>query len=319
MPTRKILLLSAILALLAGIAFFVQGPGKRHQAREPALLFPGFDAGRIGTVTVAGDGEPLSLTRDAGGGWSVGSAGTIFPADVEAVERALNNLKEARIDSVASTNVEKRPLFGVDEEEGVNLRLEDTAGAVLKEFVVGRQGPDTFSGYLLRGGEAEVLLVSPSLRGVFARGVGGWRDRKVVKLGREEVTGVVMRDGDELLTLIQEEAGEWKIEGRAADRQLVEDYLDRVVTLRASDFAAEGELPLAGLDEPSAEITLTAGEESLTIFIGALKEETRQRYLRAGSAGTVYLVSQYTTDSLLRKEGEFTPPPEPESRGATEP
>ncbi len=308
MPTRKILFLSAILVLLGGVAFFVQGPGKLHQAKEPPLLFPGFDADQIGAVNLAGDGDPLSLTRETGGGWSVAAAGTSFPADGEAIEKALDDLKEARIESVVSTNVEKRALFGVDENEGVILRLEDTAGAVVEEVIVGGQGPDPFAGYLLRQGEEEVLLVSPSLRGTFARGVSGWRDRKIVKVGREAVTGVVIRDGDEVLTLTTEEAGEWNIEGRAADRQLVEDYLDRVVSLKASAFAAEGELPLAGLDEPSAAITLTAGEESLTLFLGAQKEEARQRYLRAGDDGTVYLVSQYTADSLLREEADFSPP-----------
>jgi hypothetical protein len=318
MPTRKILVLSVILALLAGVAFFVQGPGKRHQSREPATLFPGFDADRIATVTVAGGGEPLSLTREEGGGWSVAAVGTSFPADDEAIGKALDNLRAARLESVVSTNIEKRPLFGVDENEGVTLRLEDANGEVVTEFVIGRQGPDPFTGYLLRRGEEEVLLVSPSLGGVFARGVSGWRDRKIVKVGREAVTGVVIRDGDEVLTLTTEEAGEWNIEGRAADRQLVEDYLDRVVSLKASAFAAEGELPLAGLDEPSAAITLAAGEESLTLFLGAQKEEARQRYLRAGDDGTVYLVSRYTADSLLREEADFSPPA-PESGGTTEP
>ncbi len=313
MPPRKILVLAAVLVLLAGVAFFVQGPGNRHQARESALLFPDFDAGRIGAIVVAGDGDSLSLTREAGGGWSVGSAGTSYPADGEMIERALEDMKKARLESVVSTNVARRALFGVDEKEGVSLRLEGSAGAVVEEFVVGRQGPDPFSGYLLRGGGEEVLLVSPSLRGVFARGVGGWRDRKIVKIGREAVTGVVIREVDEVLTLTRDEGGEWKVEGRAADRQLVEDYLDRIVTLRASDFAAEEELPLAGLDEPSAAITLTAAEESLTLFLGALKEEARQRYLRAGDDRTVYLVSRYTADSLLRKEADFLPPPEPES------
>jgi len=308
-----------ILALLAGVAFFVQGPGKRHQVREAALLFSDFDADRIGAIVVVRNGDSLSLTREAGGGWSVGSAGASYPADGEAIERALGGLKKARLESVVSTNVAKKHLFGVDEKEGVKLRLEDTAGAVVAEFVVGRQGPDPFSGYLLRGGGEEVLLVSPSLRGVFARGADGWRDRKIVKIGPEAVTSIVIREVDEVLTLTREEGGEWNIEGRAADRQIVEDYLDRIVTLRAAAFAAEEELPLAGLDEPSAAITLTAGEESLTLLVGAPKEVARQRYLRAGDDRTVYLVSRYTADSLLRKEAYFLPPPEPESGVTTEP
>ena len=188
MPLRKILFLSVVAALLAGVAFFVQGPGKRHQAREPALLFPGFDADRIGRVTVTGAGgsEPLALQKGEVGGWTVAAGGKSFPADGEMIERALDDLKEARIESVVSTNVEKRPLFGVGEEAGTALLLEDAAGAVAAEFVIGRQGPDPFTGYFLRRGEEKVLLVSPSLRGVFTRGVDGWRDRRIVTVEREE-------------------------------------------------------------------------------------------------------------------------------------
>jgi hypothetical protein len=320
MPLRKILFLSVILAFLAGVAFFVQGPGKRHQAREPALLFPGFEADRIGRVTVtgAGDSEPLFLKKEEAGGWTVAAGGKSFPADGEMIERALDDLKEARVESVVSTNVEKKSLFGVGEKVGTALRLENAAGAVAEEFIIGRQGPDPFTGYLLRRGEKEVLLVSPSLRGVFTRGVDGWRDRKIVNVAREGVTGVVIREAEDVFTLSREEGGDWKVEGRVADRQLVEDYLDRVVGLKAAAFAEEEELSLAGLDEPSAAITVTAGGESLTLFLGAPKEEARQRYLRAGDAPTVYLVSRYTADSLLPKEADFSPA-DPEEGGTTEP
>ena len=90
------------------------------------------------------------------------------------------------------------------------------------------------------------------------------------------------------------------------------------MSLKAAAFAEEEELSLAGLYEPSAAITVTAGEESLTLFLGAPKEEARQRYLRTGDAPTVYLVSRYTADSLFPKEADFSPPA-PGEAGTTEP
>jgi hypothetical protein len=305
MPTRKILALSVILVVLAAAAFFVQGPGRRHKGGERAEVFPGLDPAAVASVTIARPEGTLVLSRAGEGEWRVGEEG--YPGDGEAVGRALGDLGQLRLEAVASTNLEKKSLFGVDEEKGIALRLESSSGDPVAEFVVGDSGPDLFSGYLLKEGDDRVLLVSSNLRSVYGRPLSDWRDRKIVTLEAGEVTTVTIEKGEERFALERGEGDEWSMAGRPVDRRTVEDYLGRVVNLRAAGFPGAEEAGSA-FDERRATILLGTGEGSLLLTVGALEEESGLYAVRTDASDVVYLVSRYSADALLRGEGDFPPP-----------
>lgn len=315
MPTKKILILSVVLAVLAAAALFVQGPGRRHRGRERAEVFPGLDPAAVASVTIARPEGTLLLSRAGEGEWRAGGVGEEgYPGDGEAVDRALGDLGRLRMEAVASTNLEKKSSFGVDEERGIGVRLESSSGDLLAEFVVGDGGPDFFSGYLLKEGGDRVLLVSSNLRSVYGRSLSEWRDRKIVTLEAGGIVTVTIERGEGRFTLEKGEDGEWSTAGRPVDRQAVKDYLEKLVNLRAAAFPGPEEAKEA-FDEKAATILLGTGEESLLLTVGALKEESGQYAVRTDASDVVYLVSRYSAEALLSGEGDFPPPVSAEESG----
>jgi len=307
MPTRKILFLTAVLVVLGGLALFVQGPGRKNLPAEKPPVFPGLVSRAVRAITITGPEEKVFLGRDGDGTWRVGDER--YQADSGEVESLLEGLGELTREAVASRTAGKRELFGLGEKEGIAVVLTGADGAVLADFSVGRQGPDPFTGYLQVRGAGEVLLVSTDLSGVSSRSVSGWRNRTVVTVDVETVDSITVRSPGGDVTVSRGEAGAWGMNGSPAEAEAVSDYLDRVVRMKASDFAAADETARAGFDEPAAEIVLGTPGGAVTLLVGALKEEARQRYVRSSDSDTVYLVSQYVTDSLAVDEADFSPSP----------
>lgn len=307
MAASKFVILSCVLAVLAGIALFTLGPGQRHGHVERPDLFPSFDPSAVDGIAITGPAGAFRMSRSGKEGWVLGEED--WPADAGAVTRALEDLGRLRREAVASTNPEKRALFGVTEEEGTTVRFEGPDRESIAEFIVGRSGPDLFSGYLLLPGSDEVLLVSSNLGKVYGRPPDQWRNRSIVHLAAGEITALTVTAGGESYTLLRDDGGVWKAGDRIVDGQAVEDYLARAVSLRASAFAG-GEEAAAGFEEPAAVIDFDAPGGGLSITVGALKEEERQRYLRTDRSDIIYLVSQYTADALLESEEDFPSPPE---------
>lgn len=305
MHTRKIAILSAVLLIMAGLAFWVRGPGKRHREVEPVRVFPAFESAAARRIAVDGPAGSYNLHRTEDG-WVVGEER--HAADGDAVDRFLQDLAALEREAVVSTSVEKRSLYGVDEATGTAVRIEGEGGALIAAFTAGGQGPDPFSGYLLPEGREEVLLVSANLGAPLGRGGEGWRERRIVRFESPAVTSLSIRSEKGDFVLEKGSGGSWTLDGRDADSQAVEDYIDRVLNLRAAGFPGAEQVAGAGFDAPFAEVTVAAGERMVTLAVGALDEELGQRYLRAGDPPVDYLVSRYVAEDLARGEEGFPPP-----------
>jgi hypothetical protein len=301
MPTRTIVFLSAALAVLAALAIYLQGPGRKDRSAEFPLVFPGLEVSEVRGIAVGQGQETVSLAM-TDGGWKVGTEE--FRADERAVEGVLQDLSELRVEAVASRTGEREELFGLGPEEGIAVRLTGAEGSALAEFRVGREGPDRFSGYLRLEGEKRVLRVSANLETVFSRPVTGWRERRIVELDEESVEAVVLtRPGGSVL-LERDANGEWSADGRPAEAGRISSFLQNIVNLRASDFA-DPEGAGGAFDEPAAEIVLRGEGRTLTVVAGALEEESNQRYIRTDSSETIYLVSRYSAEQLMKSQEEF--------------
>ena len=310
--SKKIIILLPVLLILGAAALYLQGPGRRYSGSAPAPVFAGLDPAAVRAVVMTSSREVLRLSRGEGKEWRVGEEG--YRADGAAVDRALEDLAGLKREAVASRNLEKKSLFGVNEEKGIAVRLEGDGGEPVAEFVVGDGGPDPFSGYLLLRGGEEVLLVSSNIRSVYGRSLKEWRDRTVLSIEGAAVSAVTWERGEESFTIEKGAEAGWTLGGRAVDGKAVEDYLARIENLRAADFAAPGEAEDA-FREAGVRIFLRTGEGSRTLTLGALKEEGGRRYLRTDASEVTYLVSGYVADALLKKAGDFPPPAAGESPG----
>jgi hypothetical protein len=310
--SKKIIILLPVLLILGAAALYLQGPGRRYSGSAPVPVFASLDTAAVRAVVMTSSREVLRLSRGEGKEWRVGEEG--YRADGAAVDRALEDLAGLKREAVASRNLEKKSLFGLNEAKGIAVRLEGDGGEPVAEFVVGDGGPDPFSGYFLRRGGEEVLLVSSDLRSVYGRSLKEWRDRAILSIDGAAVSAVTWEGGEESFTIEKGAEAGWTLDGRAVDGKAVEDYLARIENLRAADFAAPGEAEDA-FREAGVRILLRTGEGSRTVTLGALKEESGQRYLRTDASETTYLVSGYVADALSRDPGDFPPPVVTEDAG----
>jgi hypothetical protein len=147
-----------------------------------------------------------------------------------------------------------------------------------------------------------------SLRGGFNRPMRTWRDRTIVRFGKEEITAVEVRAGASLVAMAKGKDGAWSVNGRPADEKKVLEFVDDVAFFRAIDFAEPAELDKSGLDKPSAAVSITAGEKKLAIFYGLEKPESTYRYVRTDASAIIYLVAKEVAESLIKRESDFPAP-----------
>jgi hypothetical protein len=303
---RTTWLLLAALAALAVAAYVAQGPARVDRPRERAPVFPGLRAADVQAVRIAKGATTVGLAR-AGAGWTVGAEKRA--ADAAAVERLLGDLAGLVSVAVASTNPAKRALFEVDDAAGASVRLEGAGGKLLAAFTVGKAGPDFASSYLRREGEERVLLVAAELHNALARREEGWRDWRLVPFGRDEITGVRVAAGGSTLVLNRSpKDGTWQVNGRAAGREAVDQFLDLVAGLRAADAAKPEEAAGLSTLSPDAVVTVEAGARRVDVSVLGRKTGTGFSYVRADGSAEVLLASQAALEKLLKKDADFPPP-----------
>ena len=164
------------------------------------------------------------------------------------------------------------------------------------------------------GDRPEVFGASGSLRYAFDRELKAWRNRKIVSLESSNVQSIRFESSKGKFEFQREQDG-WKaVEAPKALRQLdpkkVTALVSMAARLTATDFAPEDiSAARAGLNEPAAQVTIIAKDESQPIVL-ELGDETGnagELYLRRQGDPIIYVISKYLADRLRPGVEAFEP------------
>jgi hypothetical protein len=300
MAFRKTIIFAAILGFLLLIFYLIETPQKKNKKPEQPLFIEGFDKTAAAVIALKSKEKGEVRLEKKPEGWIVVSGQKTYQADKTPIDNLLDSVGKIKIEAIASKNLKKHKEFEVDQEKGVEVRIEDGAQKTLAHFYVGKSGPDLFSTYLRGADAAQVVLASGMLKMTFDRELKDWRNKTIFALNQQDITEYLVK-GEKGFHLKKGEKDQWEIiapEKISPKKEPVEDCLKTVSTLKAADFA-EGPLKDFQLDQPSQEILVTMKDGSTRILLLGKEKNAYQRFVKTPDADTIYILEKYNLDKLM--------------------
>jgi len=270
------------------------------------------DKDAIDTIEIARPkDEPVVLSR-VDGQWRVTSPLDAV-ADQSNVDSALNRLAELRLVRVVAKEPDNYARLQVDDAGAVHVTVKSN-GETLADLQIGKYANGMTMVRI--GDRQEVFGASGSLRYAFDRELKVWRNRKIVSLDASNVQSIRFENSKGTFEFEREQDG-WKVveapKGlRQLDPKKVTALVSMAARLTATDFAPEDiSAARAGLNEPAAQVAITAKDESQPVVL-ELGDETGnagELYLRRRGDPIIYVISKYLADRLRPDVEAFEPTP----------
>lgn len=330
-PKPAFILFIVVAALIAGIATYKYRiePGQKKKAESSSGLFAEFDRQAATRIEILRGSTSTVLVRDADAAWKVETKDN-YPADADAVNRALEALQEMKEGILSSKNKANHDRLGVGE---TGLRVKVSAGSTLVcELFVGKPGKSHGTTFVRKPPNDNVYLITENLKSIFDQEGSGWRDLKIFSVKFEDVISVslttlpgVSTEGgstpaepEDTLTIRKNSGNEtWGlvVSGdtvEALDKAKVDALVRSLVTLTASGFADDVSLADAGLEPPKRKAVATlANGKSYTLLVGELEES--KHYVKSADRDVIQRVYQYNVGNIFKEKVDLVPAPEGEA------
>lgn len=340
---KRTLILSIVFILLGVIVYIQETERKQAAVERPpelGLMFPGFDEQAVMTIEYRSFGGSVKLIKD-NDKWFVDDDGTLYPADTEAVEKALETTRDLEAVQVISKDPSKHVTFQVNSAQqttvagedgeakpftmgtmGTEVVFMDATGNELVHFYIGKNGKaDFMSTYVRKEGADEVLLANGYLKMIYGKGsAAAWKDLVICELPPEDIASIRLGSGDDAIILrqvpdesVQSETPVMVWEMTKPDRGRIESPMLQRVTgmfrrFRASDFAETVEDEKTyGFDAPTAVVAVTPveGEERVFVFGAATDDTANQYYFKEEGKDQVYVLPKYRLESVQKSPDDF--------------
>lgn len=286
MKIRGLIIAVAVLLVLGGLLYWsnhrkpAPESAPAASASTPAILK--LDQASIAQVTLAKkDTAPLSLERQASGGWRI-TEPRPFNADSDAVNGVLSSLSSLNADRVVEDKSSDLKQYGLD-QPSLEVRIE-TKDHKQDNLLFGDETPTGSDVYAMLQGDQKVFTVASYNKTSVDKGVNDLRDKRLVTIAPDKVSRVDLRKAGQEIEFARIKDG-WQIlkpEPARADSFAVDEFVRTV---------ADGKMDLTGSEQdhaaadfakavPVAAVTLTGdrGPQTLTL------RKDKQNYLAQSSA-----------------------------------
>ena len=280
MILRKLhkILIGALVVQVA-LVFAVLSRGDDYAVKKPEPLLAGFDAAKVGKLTVYGKDatKPAVVVDKRGASWVVTSAFD-YPASTDKANELLASLGKLAVAAPIATQPSRYKQLRVDDAEFERKLVVAIDG---KDTTLYVGGPDRSRRTAVRlGGDANVYAVS----GIDAWTIGqtprDWVDPSYVKLVKDELASVeILRDGKRYV--FERDGDKWKVAidstplalaaGESLDTAAIEHIVEDARTI---DLAAPAD-PKRDASAPTATITLTKKQAAAPVVVDVIADGER--------------------------------------------
>lgn len=277
------------------------------ELRDKTVL--SFDTNRVQALTIAGDGQEVTVEREAEKQWRiVGPQGRV--ADGDAIQSLLFRLSRLRAVAFHDTPEKSMAEMGLDPpERKLVVRLKDPEEQ--RVLIIGREAPSGSTEvkkprlWAKVEGDFPVVEVESSQVGEIPLGEDGWRSKTLISFEREKVERVELVRGDGTLALRKVGQNQWEIEGPErlpADPVKVSDLLWTLKDGRVSRFPTGEEAKGASLEKPLllARVWLQGQDRPLEAIVGGTTQDGQGNYARVPAQEETVVVAREFVEGLQK-------------------
>ena len=215
---------------LAG-AFGYQKITEKTRAREILLekkIVNFNDIRSINTIEVLKNGEAISFRKD-NEIWKIGK----YPIIPLHIQELLNNIQEASALSVVSKDLKNFENFGLQEEKAQEFIFRD-GDKILGSFTAGLKDQNV---YIIKEKQKRVLFISGFSAYILD---SPWVSMLVDSFPKESIKKITIKEKDATI-LIEKDKDTWKVNGKIANNNKIEDFLNRISKITAVAIPKEEE------------------------------------------------------------------------------
>ncbi len=295
MSTRKLLTLAVIAVILLLVTF---GPLLIEKIGVPIgedkLLVNISNIETIQKIGIQSAGKERIEIIKEGETWKV--QGYAVSSDISIF---LENIKNASISTVASTNPQNHETFEVTDEKATIVELFQ-GGSHSQKILIGKQGSTTNTFYARLPETAKVYLVTGNVRSYLLRDVDDWRDKVLFQVNEGDVTNIKVTQSQGNYELSKSTEGVWHLRYENTSTLLSESEQNKIFTtlLRLEGSGFDSSLSAADIkNQPEAEIVITNNNDG-TIHLW-LKKQDAEWLSVVNDTDIVYVVPDYKLSSFF--------------------
>ncbi len=320
MNLNKLYISTAVLAVAAGITYFVKNAdtSKPEDPRIGSAIVTNDELNSVTELELISGTESMTFQYDAdASNWQLQERYSL-PADTKKIADLTNQLKETKLERIASRKPERIADFGF----GIDyINLNDASGDSVLSLDLGRE-TDTGK-QLVRFGQEELAFIASDSFSVDGDPVS-WLDKTLLEVERDAIRSAAfqLENGDTLAVTRDSDTADWTTEdalpeGKQLDQGAITRALNRLVSINFIRLAELSDPEVVGAQEHSYTIrytledgthyTITAGqrpevkvekEVETTNEEGETVTETKEEV--ETPAGAVFVnIATTAADSLL--------------------
>ena len=325
MIRQRVFVSGALLIVAIGLIIgYEKGykPRSEKKREQSSQAYGNFDLKKVKRVEIT-RGEKKDILASVANGWVVETEAN-YPADSDAVDKALKAAKKLNCGSEVASGDEQLKRFDLDKEKAMEVRLLDEKSKPLADFFVGKRGPTYSSSYFRKAEDKKVCLAYENLIALFDRTNDTWRNKGIFDFNAADCKTLKIEDGSTVIWLDKQApdnkwvlleaqnkipAASWAIDG----------ICQTLAKLKTEAFPTVS-LAQAGLEKPTKKVTVKlAGGNSFELQVGIQIKEKQSYYVKRLDQPNVFELSQYQVQNLFKKkeeltektmEGQALPPPE---------
>ena len=311
MSAKKLLALTAVVALLFGFIFFFERrmPTTEESTRKGDLYWD-IPQEQIQRVELARSGETLEFQRVGEAGWKM-IRPEKYPADPFAVGGVVSELAELKRAGGEGANDARPADYGLEKPETrATIVWGDPADPKSRktrtiEFGAAVPGTDVVAARV--EGTQKVLFVPAAVLASLRKSADDFESREVFGGAAPDMTRLEILRGRGRLVFARKQGAWWLVEPMAdlADAAEVDRLASSLASLRARDFVhGNQDLAAIGLNPPLFRVSITGAKGAVTaVDFGATRSDGNTVYARR--EGQILTVERDLLDDLSKEAEPF--------------
>lgn len=231
---KSIKILLAVFAVLIAIYLLFFRTGEKVSTDKiDAKLFVA-DSSKIDKIELARNDVNIVLEK-TGSVWNV-TQPINYPADTNSVNAMLKNLKNFKLESIASENPDRMHTY-LDSVYNTKITTYQE-GKPLGTFILGKAQADDNS-YIKKPDENRIILASNILAANFTKPLKDYRNKHVVSVNAFSVNKMEFRSTDSNnvnFTALKDSANVWRVDGDSVSSSAMDGFISMFANLNAEDF-----------------------------------------------------------------------------------
>lgn len=284
MKSKTYLYLGILAVLLVAAYFLTTDSGEKTTSYKlPDTKLFELDSVKVDKIEIVNKDGKVVLEKTSGE-WRVVEPYN-YKIAATLAENAVSGLKNMKLESIISTNPEKKDMYGLSETDQAEVTVYES-GVPKGKFLLGKSSAGT-SSYVKKPDSDNIYIADKlNMHDLVKAELNDWRDRGIISIPKEAINSVQYISGGETFLVSKDTTGKFFI-GKDSVSGTFEGILNTLQKLETNNF------------KDSTITDFTGFNEAIVIDWGT---KTELKFLKLDSAPVKYLLKVSGNDQIFLLE-----------------